>query len=155
MQGEEENIWLICFQREEYWCGMGSCMGIGKRSHIPLHSITTFNQRCKTWPKNFTPTSTLPSGCSFTCSPMPTPDQCSTSSVGVSWSRGSSVWGEESRIRERDFGNFEVEGRMNVIKEIRRRFRRFFYQEVNFNFSHFRMKLKFHIFSCLKFFLKF
>ncbi|KAL5130628.1 Phosphoglycerate mutase-like protein AT74H [Glycine soja] len=34
---------------------------------------------------------------------------------------------EESRVRERNFGNFQVEERMKVIKEIRERFERFFY----------------------------
>ena len=38
-------------------------------------------------------------------------------------------------VRGQDFGNFQVEERMKVIKEIRERFRRFFYQEKNFNFS--------------------
>jgi len=62
---------------------------------------------------------------------------------------------EESRVRERDFGNFQVEDRMKVIKEIRESFGRFFYQEENFNFSLFRRKLKLHIFSCLNSILKF
>ncbi|KAK7356035.1 hypothetical protein VNO80_15301 [Phaseolus coccineus] len=35
---------------------------------------------------------------------------------------------EESRIREQDFGNFQVEERMKVIKETRERFGRFFYR---------------------------
>ncbi|TKY61457.1 Phosphoglycerate mutase protein AT74 [Spatholobus suberectus] len=35
---------------------------------------------------------------------------------------------EECRIREQDFGNFQVEERMNVIKETRQRFGRFFYR---------------------------
>jgi len=35
---------------------------------------------------------------------------------------------EESRIREQDFGNFQVEERMKVIKENRERFGRFFYR---------------------------
>ncbi|XP_027367003.1 phosphoglycerate mutase-like protein AT74 [Abrus precatorius] len=35
---------------------------------------------------------------------------------------------EESRIREQDFGNFQVEERMKVIKETRQRFGRFFYR---------------------------
>jgi len=43
---------------------------------------------------------------------------------------------------------------MKVIKEICKRFKRFFYQEENFNFSPFRKKLKLHIFSCLKFCFK-
>jgi len=60
---------------------------------------------------------------------------------------------EKSRVQGRDFRNFHVEERMKVIKEIHECFRRFFYQE-NFNFSHFRRKLKFHIFSCLKFCFK-
>jgi len=61
---------------------------------------------------------------------------------------------EESRVRERNFKNFQAEERMKVIKKIHKHFRRFFYQEYNFNFSHFRRKLKFHIFSCLKFCFK-
>lgn len=35
---------------------------------------------------------------------------------------------EECRIREQDFGNFQVAERMKVIKEIRERFGRFFYR---------------------------
>lgn len=35
---------------------------------------------------------------------------------------------EECRIREQDFGNFQVEERMKVIKQIRERFGRFFYR---------------------------
>lgn len=35
---------------------------------------------------------------------------------------------EESRIREQDFGNFQVEERMKVIKETRELFGRFFYR---------------------------
>ncbi|KAL5124692.1 Phosphoglycerate mutase-like protein AT74 [Glycine soja] len=58
---------------------------------------------------------------------------------------------EKSQVRECDFGNFKIKERMKVIKEIYERFRRFFYQEENFTFSPFRRKLKFHIFSCLKF----
>ena len=57
---------------------------------------------------------------------------------------------EESRVREHDFENYQVEERMKVMNEIHEHFGTFFYQEENFNFSHFRRKLKFHIFSCLK-----
>lgn len=35
---------------------------------------------------------------------------------------------EESRIREQDFGNFQVEERMKIIKQTRERFGRFFYR---------------------------
>ncbi|KAJ9180193.1 hypothetical protein P3X46_008469 [Hevea brasiliensis] len=35
---------------------------------------------------------------------------------------------EECRIREQDFGNFQIEERMKVIKETRERFGRFFYR---------------------------
>lgn len=35
---------------------------------------------------------------------------------------------EECRIREQDFGNFQVQERMDVIKETRQRFGRFFYR---------------------------
>lgn len=35
---------------------------------------------------------------------------------------------EECRIREQDFGNFQIEDRMKVIKETRERFGRFFYR---------------------------
>lgn len=35
---------------------------------------------------------------------------------------------EECRIREQDFGNFQVEERMKVIKETRERFGRFFFR---------------------------
>ena len=61
---------------------------------------------------------------------------------------------EKSRVREKDFENFKVEERMKVIKEIRKCFRRLLCQEENLNFSPFRRKLKFHIFSCLKFCFK-
>ena len=49
--------------------------------------------------------------------------------VGRSFS-GKRVIGarEESRVREQDFGNFQVEERMKVIKETRQRFGRFFYR---------------------------
>ena len=91
----------------------------------------------------------------FYVPPMPTLDRCSVSSNGVSWRRGSSAWG-----KSREFENgisktyFQVEEKMKVIKEIRECLGRFFYQEENFNFSPFRRKLKFHIFSCLKFCFK-
>ena len=58
---------------------------------------------------------------------------------------------KESRVWERDFGNFQVKEMMKVIKKIRKRFERFFNQEENFNFSPFKRKLKFQIFSRLKF----
>ncbi|KAH1243668.1 Phosphoglycerate mutase-like protein AT74H [Glycine max] len=35
---------------------------------------------------------------------------------------------EESRVREQDLGNFQMEERMNIINEIRERYERFFYQ---------------------------
>jgi broad specificity phosphatase PhoE len=35
---------------------------------------------------------------------------------------------EESRVREQDFGNFQVQERMKIIKETRERFGRFFYR---------------------------
>ncbi|KAH9612666.1 hypothetical protein KSS87_008256 [Heliosperma pusillum] len=35
---------------------------------------------------------------------------------------------EECRIREQDFGNFQVAGRMKIIKETRQKFGRFFYR---------------------------
>ncbi|KAL1341582.1 hypothetical protein HN51_028101 [Arachis hypogaea] len=35
---------------------------------------------------------------------------------------------EESRIREQDFGNFQIEDRMKAVKETRERFGRFFYR---------------------------
>ena len=58
---------------------------------------------------------------------------------------------EESWVREWDLRNFQVEETMKVIKKIHKQFGRFFYQKENFNFSSFRRKLKFDIFSCLKF----
>ena len=61
---------------------------------------------------------------------------------------------EELRVREHDFENFQVEERMEVRMETHEHFERFFYQEENFNFSPFRRKLKFHIFSYLKFCFK-
>ena len=60
----------------------------------------------------------------------------------------------ESRVRERDFENFQVEEKIKVIKEINKRFKRLFYQKENFNFLPFRKKLKFHIFNCLKLYFK-
>ena len=36
---------------------------------------------------------------------------------------------KELRVQERNFGNFQVERRMKVIKEIHKCFGRFFYQE--------------------------
>lgn len=49
--------------------------------------------------------------------------------IGRSFSK-SRVIGvrEECRIREQDFGNFQVEERMKAIKETRERFGRFFYR---------------------------
>lgn len=35
---------------------------------------------------------------------------------------------EESRVREQDFGNFQVQERMKIVKETRERFGRFFYR---------------------------
>lgn len=35
---------------------------------------------------------------------------------------------EECRVREQDFGNFQVEERMKVVKETRQRFGRFYYR---------------------------
>jgi len=61
---------------------------------------------------------------------------------------------EELRVEERDFENFHVEKRKKVIKKMHELFGRFFHQEENFNFSSFRRKLKFYIFSCLKFCFK-
>jgi len=58
---------------------------------------------------------------------------------------------EESRVQERDFRNHLGGKEDEGYKE---HFRRFFYKEENFNFSPFRRKLKFHIFSCLKFCFK-
>jgi len=78
-------------------------------------------------------------------SPTSAPDRCSASS-NIFLKRIIDVR-EESQVRERDFRNFQVEERMKVIKEIHEHFGRFFYQEENSNFSHFKRKLKFHIFS--------
>ena len=36
----EDKIWLMCFQREEYWCVMGSRRGIGKWRRTLSHSTT-------------------------------------------------------------------------------------------------------------------
>jgi hypothetical protein len=35
---------------------------------------------------------------------------------------------EECRVREQDFGNFQVEERMRAVKETRQRFGRFFFR---------------------------
>ncbi|KAG4913956.1 hypothetical protein AAZX31_19G223600 [Glycine max] len=49
--------------------------------------------------------------------------------IGRSFSRKRVIGvREECRIREQDFGNFQVQERMNVIKETRQRFGRFFYR---------------------------
>ena len=139
--------------------------GTWAQQRTPPHPTTTFSQWRKAWPRPSAPTSTsaawwvamatpLTGKYSSTCPPMHTPNWCFTSSNSISWRKGSSGWREESRVRERDFGNFQVGERMKVIKEIHKLFERFFYQEGNFNFSPFRMKLKFHIFSCLKLYFK-
>ena len=143
---------------------MGNHKKTKTRRRTPPHSTTAFSQRCKAWPRPSTPASTsatwwiatiapLIGGCSSTCPPCPHP---------IDVPRAQTVFLEEedywcagrvtsSRTR---FQNFQVEERMKVIKEIHEHFRKFFYQEENFNFSHFRRKLKFHIFSCLKFYFK-
>ncbi|XP_030534752.1 phosphoglycerate mutase-like protein AT74 [Rhodamnia argentea] len=49
--------------------------------------------------------------------------------IGRSFSRGRVIGvREECRIREQDFGNFQVEERMRVVKEARERFGRFFFR---------------------------
>lgn len=49
--------------------------------------------------------------------------------IGKSFSRRRVIGArEECRLREQDFGNFQVEERMKVIKETRERFGRFFYR---------------------------
>lgn len=49
--------------------------------------------------------------------------------IGRSFSRKRVIGvREECRIREQDFGNFQVEERMKVIKKTRERFGRFFYR---------------------------
>ncbi|KAF9607145.1 hypothetical protein IFM89_032367 [Coptis chinensis] len=49
--------------------------------------------------------------------------------MGKSFSREKIIGvREECRVREQDFGNFQVEERMKVIKEIRERFGRFFFR---------------------------
>ncbi|OWM85394.1 phosphoglycerate mutase-like protein AT74 [Punica granatum] len=49
--------------------------------------------------------------------------------MGRSFSRNRVIGvREECRVREQDFGNFQVEERMKVIKETRERFGRFFYR---------------------------
>ncbi|OMO62452.1 Histidine phosphatase superfamily, clade-1 [Corchorus capsularis] len=49
--------------------------------------------------------------------------------IGKSFSRKRVIGvREECRIREQDFGNFQVEERMKVIKETREKFGRFFYR---------------------------
>lgn len=49
--------------------------------------------------------------------------------IGRSFSRRRIIGvREECRVREQDFGNFQVEERMRVIKETRERFGRFFYR---------------------------
>ncbi|XP_010025142.2 phosphoglycerate mutase-like protein AT74H isoform X1 [Eucalyptus grandis] len=49
--------------------------------------------------------------------------------IGRSFGRGRVIGArEECRIREQDFGNFQVVERMKVVKETRERFGRFFYR---------------------------
>ena len=161
MKEKKEKIWLVCFQREEDWCNIESRRGTRTRRCIPPHSTTIFSQRRKAWLKLFASASTsitwwivtatpLTNRCNSMCPSIPTLNQCFTSLNDISWKRIISMR-EESRAREPNFGNFsKVEEKIKVIKEIREYFRKFFHKKESFNFSHFRRKLKFHIFSCLK-----
>ena len=54
----KEKIWLMYFQREEYWRGIGSRRGIGTQQRTPPYPTTAFSQRRKAWPRSFVPTST-------------------------------------------------------------------------------------------------
>ena len=54
----EENIWLVYFQREEYWCGIGSRRGTGTRWHTPLYPTTAFSQWRNAWPRSSVPSNT-------------------------------------------------------------------------------------------------
>ena len=85
----EEKIWLVFFQREEYWCDMGSRRETRTQRLTPLHPSTTFSQWRKAWLRSSAPTSTstawwvataalLTGGCSSTCFPTPAPNRCST-----------------------------------------------------------------------------
>jgi len=62
----EEKIWLVCFQREEYWCGMGSRRGTETWPHL----TTTFSQRRRTWSKPSAPTSTSAAWWAMTVPPL-------------------------------------------------------------------------------------
>jgi len=84
----------MCFQREEYCCGMGSRRRTGTWQRTPPHPTTAFNTaqgmaqafrageyfRRMMGSDNYSPTD----GCSFACSLTPAPDRRSTSSDGVS-----------------------------------------------------------------------
>ena len=153
----------MCFQKEEYWCGTESHRGAEKRRRTPSRPTTTFIQRRKAWPRSIAPTSTfaawwtstttlLTGGCSSMCLPISTPNRRSASSDDVSWKRGSSVWKKSRKFENGVSENFQVKKKMKIIN--RQTFERLFYQQENFNFSHFKMKLKFDIFSCLKFCFK-
>jgi len=160
----EEKIWLVCFQKEEYWCAWGVVEESGQSSvhhhtrpwiQSTTQSMTQIlrvgkhlrrvmgNDSCSSdWRMQF-----YVSPYARTRSMLLEFRQCFLKKriIGVR---------EESWVRERDSENFHVEERMKVIKETREHFGRFFYQEENFNFSPFRRKLKFCTFSCLKFCFK-
>ena len=156
----KEKIWLVCFQKEEYWCNMESRRGTGARRRTPPHpdhmaqgmtqALCAGEHLCHMMDSN---------GCS--------PDyrvQFYVSPYAHIWSmlhkfircflKKRIIGVREESLREWDFRNFKGEERIKVIKKIRERFRIFLYQEENFNFSYFRRKLKFYIFSCLKFCFK-
>ena len=90
----EENIWLVCFQREKHWRGMRSRMEIETWRRTPSYSITSFSQRRKAWPRPSVSAITsvawwasmaapLTGGCSSMCPLTPAPDRRSASSNSV------------------------------------------------------------------------
>jgi len=55
----EEKIRLVCFQGEEYWCGMESRKGTGAHRRTPPHPTTVFSQQCKAWLRPSAPSNTF------------------------------------------------------------------------------------------------
>ena len=140
--------------------------------HTPT---TTFGQWHKTWLKPSASASTstawwvatttpLTNGCSSTSPLIPTPNRYSTSSCSASHHLHcvSSVvpWVRGSYNAPFCFCHLFVFVVLPVFPSrivdalLSKCFGRFSYQKENFNFSPFKRKLKFHIFSCLKFYFK-
>jgi len=102
------------------------------------HLTIAFSQQRKSWPRPSVSASTftawwagmaapLTGVCNSMCPPMSAHDQCSGSSDDFFLKKMIIGVREESWVQERDFRNFQVNERMNVIKEMREYFGRFFY----------------------------